>query len=136
MEIWGAMSGEYGGWIRTSQPSCNSFSLVIKEICSLELSWWKILRFLLTNSGCFSSSAAFSWSNWEQYLLELLVWFSGRSSQQRTPFQSHHIHNVNFFGWRPAFGVVGGGSFHLPHDRFCSTLLYSSHFSSPVTICF
>ena len=35
------------------------------------------MRFLLTNSGCFSSSAAFSWSNWEQYLLELIVWFSG-----------------------------------------------------------
>ena len=30
------------------------------------------MRFLLTNSGCFSSSAAFSWSNWEQYSLDLL----------------------------------------------------------------
>ena len=28
-----AMSGEYGRWIRTSQPSCNSFCLVIKETC-------------------------------------------------------------------------------------------------------
>ena len=26
-----AMSGKYSGWIRTSQPSCNSFCLVIKE---------------------------------------------------------------------------------------------------------
>ena len=26
-------------------------------------------------------------------------------------------------GWRPVFDVVGGGSFHLPHDLFCSTLL-------------
>ena len=34
------------------------------------------------------------------------------------------------------FGVVGGGSFHLLHDLFHSTLLYSIHFSSPVTICF
>ena len=59
----GAMSGEYGGWIRTFQPSRNSFCLVIKETCGLALSWWKIMRFLLTNSGCFSSSAAFSWSN-------------------------------------------------------------------------
>ena len=32
--------------------------------------------FLLTNSGRFLLSAAFSWSNWEQYLLELIVWFS------------------------------------------------------------
>ena len=65
------MSGEYGGWIRTSQPSCNSFCLVIKETCGLALSWQKITCFLLTNSGCFSSSTAFSWSNWEQYLLKL-----------------------------------------------------------------
>ena len=57
------MSGEYGGRIRTSQTSCNSFCLVIKETCGLVLSWWKIMHFLLTNSGHFSSSAAFSWSN-------------------------------------------------------------------------
>ena len=34
----GAMSGEYGAWIRTSQPSCDSFCLVIKETWS-----WGIL---------------------------------------------------------------------------------------------
>ena len=39
-------------------------------------------------------------------------------------------------GWRPVFDVVGGGSFHLPQDLFCSTLLYSIHFSLPITICF
>ena len=39
------------------------------------------LRFLLTNSGHFLLSAAFSWSNREQYLLELIIWFSGRSSK-------------------------------------------------------
>ena len=38
------------------------------------------LCFLLTNSGHFSSSAAFSWSKWEQYLLELIAWFSRRRS--------------------------------------------------------
>ena len=76
----GTMSGEYSRWIRTSQPRCNSFCLVIKETCALLLTWWKIMHFLLTNSGLFSLSAAFSWSNWEQYLLELIVWFSGRSS--------------------------------------------------------
>ena len=76
----GAMSDENGGWVRTSQPSCNSFYLVIKETCGLALSWWKITHFLLTNSGRFSSSAAFSWSYWEQCLLELIVCFSGRSS--------------------------------------------------------
>ena len=36
----------------------------------------------------------------------------------------------------PGFSVVDGGSFHLPHDIFCFTLLYSIHFSSPITICF
>ena len=46
----------------------------------LMLSWWEVMRFLLTNSGCFSSSAAFSSSNGEQYVLELTVWFSRRSS--------------------------------------------------------
>ena len=56
-----SMSGEYGRWIRTSQPSYNSFCLVNKETCGLELSWWKIMCFLLTNSRCFSSSAAFVW---------------------------------------------------------------------------
>ena len=59
----GAMSGEYGRWIRTSQPSCNSFCLVMKETWGLALSWWKIMHFLLINSGCFSTSATFSWSN-------------------------------------------------------------------------
>ena len=33
--------------------------------------------FLLTNSGCFSLSAAFSWSNWEQYLLESFAFPDG-----------------------------------------------------------
>ena len=43
---------------------------------------------------------------------------------------------ITFFGWRPAFGVVGGCWFHLPHHLFRSTLLHSIHLSSPVTICF
>ena len=49
----GAMSGECSGWIRNSQPSCNGFCLVIKETCGPALSWWKIVCFLLTNSGHF-----------------------------------------------------------------------------------
>ena len=36
----------------------------------------------LTNSRCFSLSAAFSWSNWEQYLLEWKIWLS-RGSHNR-----------------------------------------------------
>ena len=41
----GSVSGENSKWIRTSQPSCNSFCLVIKETCSFALSWWKIMHF-------------------------------------------------------------------------------------------
>ena len=76
----GAVTGEYSEWIRTSQPSYNSFCLVVRETCGLVLSWWKIMCFLLTNSRRFSLSDALSWSHWEQYLLEWIVWFSGRSS--------------------------------------------------------
>ena len=32
--------------------------------------------------------------------------------------------------------MVGGGSFPFPHNLFRSTLLYSIHFSSSITICF
>ena len=49
----GAISGEYDGWIRTSRLSCNGFCLVIKEACSLAVSWWKVTHFLLTNSNHF-----------------------------------------------------------------------------------
>ena len=35
------------------------------------------MGFLLINSGRFSLSAAFTWSNWEQYLLELFGFLKG-----------------------------------------------------------
>ena len=38
------------------------------------------LCFLLTNSRCFLLSDAFNLFYWDQYLLELIVWLSGRSS--------------------------------------------------------
>ena len=77
------ISDVYGRWITTSHWSYNDFCLVIKNTHthththtqththkqknkrSLVLSWWKIMHFLLTNSGCFWPSTAFSWSNWE-----------------------------------------------------------------------
>ena len=90
------MSGEYGGWIRTSQTSCNSFCLVIKETCGLVLSWWKIMCFLLTKPACFSSSATFSWSNWEQYLLELIIWFS-EGAHNRGPPSNPTIYTTSPF---------------------------------------
>ena len=123
-------SGEIPGWLGTSQPSCNNFCLVIRETCGLVQAWEEMMPFLLTSSGCFSLSAAFSWSNWAQCLLELIIF--QQELIKRTPFQSHHIWNVAFFGWRLAFGVIGGGLFCLPHNLFPPTSLYSIYFSSPI----
>ena len=53
----------------------------VKEACSLTSSWWKIMCFLLTNSGHFSLSAAFSWFNWEWYLLELFGFPEGKANR-------------------------------------------------------
>ena len=38
--------------------------------------------------------------------------------------------HITFFGWRLAFGVIGGGSFCLPQDVVHSTLFYRMYFSS------
>ena len=43
----GVTSNKYGRWIRTSQTSCNSFCMIIKETWGLLLSWWKIMHYLL-----------------------------------------------------------------------------------------
>ena len=131
------MFGEYGRWIWTSQPSCDSFYLVIKETSTHKVSWWKTTYFLLTNSKHFLQTATFRWSNLEQYL-DWIIWLSARSSLQKdwTSLQSHHIYNITFSEWRSALGVVCGGSFHLPHDLFHFTLLCRIYFSSPLTSCF
>ena len=60
-----AMSDEYGWWIRTSKPSCNSFCLVIKKHAVLSYPDGR-LCVLLTNSSQFSLSDVFSWTNWNQ----------------------------------------------------------------------
>ena len=134
MDVW----RHNAWWIRWMNqnfpPSYNIFCLIIKETYSLVLSWWKIMHFLLTNSGCSLLSAAFSWSNWEKYL-ELTVWFP-EEAHNRWLHSNPTIYTASLFGWRPAFGVVGGGSFYFPHDLLHFTLLYSIHFSSPVTIYF
>ena len=97
-------------WMNTdSQSMCNSFCLIVKETCSLALSWWKSMCFLLANSRCFTLNAAFSLSNWEQYLLELIVLFSKATHYRRLP--TNPFFGITFFGWRLAFVVFGGGSF-------------------------
>ena len=53
------MSGAYGRCLQISQASCNHFCLVIKETCSLALSW-------------------------QQYL-ELIIWFSRMAHNRGLP---------------------------------------------------
>ena len=101
------MSGEYGRWIRISQSSYNRFCLVIKETCGLAL--WRIMHFLLNNSGHFLLSAAFSCSNWEQYFLELTCLIFQKvlivewTPFQISPFSQHHLLWMKtslWCGWR------------------------------------
>ena len=54
---------EYSRPIRASQPSYNSFCLVIKETRVLFYRDGRWFIFLLSNSRCFSLNTAFSWSN-------------------------------------------------------------------------
>ena len=62
-----------------SQPSYHSCCLVIKETHVLALSRWKMMCFLLTNLDTFCE-VLLPVGLIEQYLLELIVWFSRRSS--------------------------------------------------------
>ena len=72
----GAMSGEYGGWIRTSQPSSNSFCLSSKKHVVLRYPNGRLYLFCWLILDAFhQSSATFNWSKWEQYLLELITCF-------------------------------------------------------------
>ena len=93
------------------------------------------MRFLLTNSGCFSSSAAFRWSNWEQYLLDLLGFPEGAHNRELPSNPTIYTRSPSL-DEDQSFGVVGAGSFCLSPVLFHSTLLYSIHFSLPITIHF
>ena len=59
------------------------------------LPWWMILHFLLTNSRPFSSSAAFSWFKWEEYLLELIVFLIDRICQKLIGFLRRSLYPSN-----------------------------------------
>ena len=95
-----AISGEYGGWIRTSQTSSHSFCLVITHRRNMrsDLSWWKRVSFLLISSGCSSHRAAFSWSNREECLLEVTLW-SSRWSHNRGLPSTPSIHTSPSLVW-------------------------------------
>ena len=80
---------------QNSPAKFNSFCLVNKEACGFAL-WLKIMPFLLINSGCFFSSAAFIWPDQEQRLVginHLVFW---KEFILGTPFQypayiQHHL---------------------------------------------
>ena len=124
----GATSGEYHGWIRTSQPRFNTSSWSSKKhavlhhpdrrlwiFCSLISDMFQSELFsvgLIGNSTCWNESFG----------------FPEGVHNRRLPCNPI-TYNITFFGWRLAFRVVGRGSFHLPHGLFCSTLLYNIHFS-------
>ena len=92
------------------------------------------MHFLLPRSGHFLSSTAFSWSSWEQYMLELFDFLKGVHNRglPSSPTIQHHLLWMKTGLWY----TVDDGSFHLPHNLFRSTLLYSIHFLSPITTVF
>ena len=92
----GAMSGEYGGWIRTSQPSSNSFAWSSKKHAVLRYPNGRLYLFCWLILDAFhQSSATFNWSNWEQYLLELITCFPEEliieGSLPILPYTQHHL---------------------------------------------
>ena len=126
------MYSEYGGWIRTSQSTYNSFCLVIKEHAVLHyprgrlcVFCWQILDVfcqVLLLIGLTGSS-----TSWNCLVFQKVLIID--DSLSIPPYTQ-----ISFFGWRLDFAVVGGSSFYLFQDLFHS-LLYSIHSSSPDTIC-
>ena len=74
------------------------------------------MRFLLTNSGCFLSSAVFSWSNWEQYLellgfrKELII----EDSLPIPPYTQHHLLSLKTGLWCGWWGFISLAPRSLP----------------------
>ena len=111
-----------------------SFCLVITETGRLTLSWWKTTCFLLTNSGYFSLSAAYSWSNWEQYLLELIVWFSGRVIRIIShnylpvpPYIQHHLLQTKAGLWYVCWWFISLVPWSLPFHIIVQYPLFITH---------
>ena len=116
-----------------SSQAVNSFCLVIKETCSLTFSWSKIVVFswlILDNFECLLSVGL----NGNRTCWNELSGFpEGAHDRGLSSSPTIYITSPSLEG-SLAFGVVGGGSFCLPHDLFHSTLLYSIHFSLPITV--
>ena len=104
-------------------PQPGGFCLIVKETRGLVLPQWKIICVLSTISRRFLWSAALSLVYFEAVLVGI--------NPSGFPDGAHNrgLPSNTTVYWRLAFGAFG-----LPHDLFCSTLLYI--LSSPVTICF
>ena len=97
----GAMSGEHGGWIRTSLPRCNNFAWSSKKRVILRYPDGKLCVF------CWQITDAFC-----RVLLSIGLIGEQCEKQKQQWFLS------------------------LAPNLFHPTLLYSIHFSLPITICF
>ena len=124
------MSGDYGRWIRTSQPSFNNSCLVIEETCSLALPdgilctfCWRILdtfHQVLLSVGLIGSST---------YSFGFLEGAHNRGLPPIPPSTKHHLHWMKTGLWCGWWWFI-----LLPHNLFHSTLLYSIHFSLPISL--
>ena len=90
------------------------------------------MHFMLTNSGCFLLSGVFSWSNWEQYLLGLIPWFSGRSSLLILPCTQHHLLWMKISVWRDWSWFI----LLVPWSLLFHIIVQYPQYSLPITICF
>lgn len=117
-ESEGAVSGDRGGGVRRPSQAVTVVPRPQRHTRS-----WVVLadsvRSLWADSGHFSPSAASSWSDREQGLLDCLSFW--KELLYRTPSQPHHILNITSRDEdRPLRGW--GAAFHSPHNLFCSAL--------------
>ena len=128
------MSSEYGRWIRTSQSSCNSFCLAIKETHGLEVSseilgifYWLILGAFCQVLLLVCLGAVLVGINHLVFLEELLI----EDSLSIPPYTQRHLLWVKTRLWCGWWWLI-----LVAPQLLHSTLLFSIHFSLPVTICF
>ena len=129
MEIW-----RYNvWWIRwTSQPSCNGFCFVIKQICTLVLYWWKIIYFLLTHFGWFHK-VLLSVGQPERNACWILVFQEAFMMEDSHPVPTY---TASLLWMKTGLWWSWWWFILLAHNLFCSTLLYGVYFSLPITIYF
>ena len=115
----GAMSGEYSGWIRTSQPSSNCLYRVIKQTwssvilmgdCAVSVDQFQTLPQVLLSVGLIGSS---TWNS--------LCSFPAGARNRGLP--SDPTTYTQHLLWMKTGLWCGWWSFRLPHDPFHSTLL-------------